>query len=258
MNCKICKNVANILFQETILNKYRIKYYHCGKCGFLQTEDPYWLNESYKSAINISDTGIMERNLYYSKVVSVLLYFFFNRKAKFLDYAGGYGIFTRLMRDIGFDFYWQDLHCDNLISRGFEYNPELTKNVELLTAFEVFEHLVNPFEEIRKMIEISGNIVFSTQILPSQPPEPKQWWYYGFEHGQHVSFYSHKSLSFIAEKMGLNFYSYKDVHMFTKKNFSYSLFKSLILLTKLGLFLYVKKKLKSKTWEDHLLFTKLN
>ena len=31
--------------------------------GYVQTEDPTWLDEAYASPINPSDTGIMDRNL---------------------------------------------------------------------------------------------------------------------------------------------------------------------------------------------------
>ena len=199
MNCRVCNFESSPVFKALILGKNQVQYFKCNNCGYLFTEEPYWLNEAYSSAINISDTGLMGRNTYYSKVVSVLTYFLFNKNGKFVDYAGGYGIFTRLMRDVGLDFYWQDLHCENLLSRGFEYQSGVHKNIELLTAFEVFEHLVNPIEEIKKMVDISGNIIFSTLILPSPIPEPKDWWYYGFEHGQHISFYSLKTLNFIGE-----------------------------------------------------------
>ena len=43
------------------MDKYDVKYFLCGNCGFVFTEEPYWLNEAYKSAINISDTGIVTR-----------------------------------------------------------------------------------------------------------------------------------------------------------------------------------------------------
>lgn len=253
MICKICGNEAEKKFVVKIMRKYEAEYFNCSKCGFLFAGNPVWLDESYKNAINISDTGIMDRNLHYSRIVSLLVYFMFDKNKKFVDYAGGYGIFTRLMRDIGFDFYWQDIYCENLLSRGFEYKPELQKNIELITAFEVYEHLVDPMNEIKKMIDISGNIIFSTLLLSEPVPEPGEWWYYGFEHGQHISFYSHKTLSYIAEKSGLHFYSYKDVHLFTRKKLNNNVFKALILFSKLGLSFYVKKKLKSKIWEDHIL-----
>jgi len=252
MICKICNFDAIPLFKAAVLNKYEVQYFKCSNCGFLFTEEPYWLNEAYSSAINITDTGILERNLRFSKAVSVLIYFLFNKDGKFVDYAGGYGIFTRLMRDIGFDFYWQDLHCDNLLSRGFAYKPELHKHIELLTAFEVFEHLVNPLEEIEKMLGISKNIIFSTVLLPNQMLKPEDWWYYGFEHGQHISFYSLKTLEFLSFKFKLSFYSAKGLHILTNKKINSFLFKLIATLSNYGLSFFVRKNMRSRTWDDYL------
>ena len=89
-------------------------------CGYVQTEDPFWLEESYYSSINDSDTGMMMRNLWHMNVTTTLIYFLFNTKGQFLDYGGGYGVFVRLMRDIGFDYYWQDKYTENLFAQGFE------------------------------------------------------------------------------------------------------------------------------------------
>ena len=253
MICKICNSTSVPQFKSTVLNKFEVQYFKCYQCDFLFTEDPNWLKEAYSSAINITDTGILDRNLRFSKTVSVLIYFLFNKDGKFVDYAGGYGIFTRLMRDIGFDFYWQDLHCDNLLTRGFEYKPELYKDIELLTAFEVFEHLVNPMEEIETMLSISKNIVFSTVLLPDQVPKPEDWWYYGFEHGQHISFYSLKTLKYIAAKFNLNFHTATGLHILTNKKINLRLFKQILKLSNYGLSLFVRKNMKSRTWNDYLL-----
>lgn len=253
MICKICNSATIPKFKAIVLNKYEVQYFKCSRCGFLFTEEPYWLKEAYNSAINITDTGILERNLRFSKVVSVLIYFLFNKSGKFVDYAGGYGIFTRLMRDIGFDFYWQDLHCDNLLSRGFEYNPELHKDVELVTAFEVLEHLVNPAVELEKILNISKNITFSTVLLPEPVPKPEDWWYYGLEHGQHISFYSLETLRYIAAKFKLNFYSSNGLHILTNKKINPLLIKLIVKLSNYGLSTFVAKNIKSKTWDDYLL-----
>ena len=63
---------------------------------FLQTEEPYWLAEAYSSVICAEES--VARNLDLAKRVPILLYYFFNYNAQFVDYAGGYGIFTRMMR----------------------------------------------------------------------------------------------------------------------------------------------------------------
>jgi len=39
----------------------------------------------------------------------------------FLDYAAGYGLFVRLMRDAGYNFRWSDLYCQNLFVRGWSH-----------------------------------------------------------------------------------------------------------------------------------------
>jgi len=107
---------ADKMFDAKIMNKYSIDYFYCSNCGFLQTQAPYWLEESYKHSINLEDTGILHRNVRLSKITSLLLLFLFKKNDKFLDFAGGYGLFTRLMRDRGLDFYWHDPYTRNLMA----------------------------------------------------------------------------------------------------------------------------------------------
>lgn len=197
------------------MSKYTISYWYCSFCGFLQTETPYWLQEAYVSSINNSDTGIVVRNQILSKRVAVILYHLASPADMFLDYAGGYGLFTRMMRDFGYDFYWQDKYTQNLLARGFEY---ISQPISGITSFESFEHFVNPLQEIDKMLDIAKNIIFSTVLLPLPIPQPLDWWYYGLDHGQHISFYSKKTFEYIAQKKGLHFYTNGvDFHMFLHK-----------------------------------------
>ena len=138
--CRVCKLQAEAFFSTVLLQKYSVKYFKCSKCGYVQTEEPYWLEEAYNTPINDSDTGMIMRNLWLKNITSTLIFFIFDSQGKFLDYGGGYGVFVRLMRDVGFDFYWQDKHTENLFARGFEFSESDNANVELLTCFEAFEH----------------------------------------------------------------------------------------------------------------------
>lgn len=252
MICKICSNLSTKIFEAKLLRKYLISYYHCHTCGFLQTEEPFWLEEAYKESINISDTGVISRNIYFSKLVTILICFLFDKEAKFVDFAGGYGIFTRLMRDAGFDFYWHDPYTTNLTARGFEYKPAMGR-VELITSFESFEHFANPIEEIEKMLLISNNILFSTEFLPNPVPNPAEWWYYSLEHGQHISFYRFETLMFIAKKYGLNFLSNgTNIHLFTLKKIRVPAFKMLLKLRRLGIAHLVRWHKSSKTLKDSI------
>jgi len=225
--CTICGTPSGEIFSSKIIKKYIIKYFLCPNCGFLQTEKPFWLKEAYECPINIYDTGILSRNINLSKKTSVLLYLLFNPKERYLDYAGGYGIFTRLMRDIGYNFLWYDPYTQNLLARGFEYRQD--QKIELVTSFETFEHFPEPLVEIEKMLSISRNILFTTILLPENIPEPDSWWYYGREHGQHISFYSVKTLTYIARKYGLNLCTnHYDIHLLSDKLVDNNIFNKIV------------------------------
>ncbi len=250
MICKICQFSTRDLFQATCLKKYTVTYHYCDNCGFLQTEDPCWLKEAYEDPINETDTGVLSRNIYLSNVTTTLLFSLFARKGKFLDYAGGYGILTRMMRDHGFDYYWHDIYAKNIFARGFEFNENI-KSVDLVTCFEAFEHFVQPIQEIDKILRISDNILFTTELLPFPVPLPEQWWYYGLEHGQHVSFYSINTLNHLANKYAMNLYTDKRfVHLLTKKKINESIYKALVLLSSYGLGHVLKFFMRSRTFAD--------
>jgi hypothetical protein len=159
------------------------------------------------------------------------------------------------MRDNGFDYYWNDPYCTNLLAAGFEYEIKSGDKIELLTAFELFEHFIDP-AETNKLLAISRNIIFSTQLLPKPIPEPDKWWYYGFEHGQHISFYSKETLQFIARKNNLNFYSTLGLHIFTEKRINRIKIYLLIMFAVLGLNRLVRINMGSKTEKDNVLMSR--
>ncbi|MBN1396968.1 MAG: class I SAM-dependent methyltransferase [Bacteroidetes bacterium] len=248
MICRLCNREASFFKEGIILNKYNIKYYFCDHCRFLQTEYPYWLNESYESSINPFDTGLVKRNIDLSRKISIMLYYYFNRKGKYLDYAGGCGLFTRMMRDIGFDFYWKDKYSTNILAKGFEYNNK--DDIDAVTVIEAFEHFVKPVEEIESILKISSNIIFTTELLPGEIPKLLNWWYYGQEHGQHVSFYSSDTLAYIANKYGLNFITDGRIHLFTKRKINKTMYSILLKTSEFGSAGIITKKMKSKTASD--------
>jgi hypothetical protein len=211
--------------------------------------EPYWLKEAYESPINATDTGYVMRNVYLSRKTLILFLILFGKEKNFLDFAGGYGMLTRLMRDYGLSFFTDDVYTENLFAKGFEYKEQ---KIEALTCFECFEHLPNPPEEINSMLAISSNILFSTVLLPKTKIPEKDWNYYGLNHGQHVSFYTEETFKYIAKKHGINFYTdHKNLHMFSKIKLPNFIFISILFLTKFQIDLLFRKILKSKTVSDH-------
>jgi hypothetical protein len=210
----------------TILNKYAVSYFRCDFCGFIQTEEPYWLEEAYSSVITASDVGLVRRNLHLSFRTRAVIATWFDASNCFLDYAGGYGLFVRLMRDAGYNFLWHDRYCDNLFAKQFDADLSKDTSFEVVTAFEVLEHIIDPVAEIRSISDYSRNMILSTELIPAHVPRPGSWWYYSLHHGQHISFYSYKTLEVIAQKLSLNLYSDGiSFHLLTEREISPALFK---------------------------------
>jgi 2-polyprenyl-3-methyl-5-hydroxy-6-metoxy-1,4-benzoquinol methylase len=194
--CKICNHLSQKFDAAKILGKYDVNYHRCSACGFVQTDEPHWLEEAYSKAITCLDTGIVQRNI---KDANCLLFFMkFIQSGICMDFGGGVGMLTRIMRDYGFDFYHYDKYAENIYARGFE--ADMSKKYTLVTSFENFEHYVNPSEEIDNLLNMTNILFFSTDIIASNPPLIKDWWYYVPVTGQHISFYSLETLKFIAKK----------------------------------------------------------
>ncbi len=229
MKCLICSGEGKEIFKGKILNKYDICYYQCPECGLIYTEKPYWLEEAYDNSITIYDTGIMSRNISFSiTTYAILKTIFSDKTVRGLDWGGGYGIFVRLMRDLGYSFEWFDKYSENLVSRGFEANMKAEKTYDVITAFEVFEHLPNPLQDIESMLNKTDMILFSTEIYDKgyAYPELGKWWYYVPEEGQHIVFYSNITLHKIAGLFHVNYYPINDsLHIFSKKKINMNAIK---------------------------------
>jgi hypothetical protein len=218
MTCRICEKNTSEVFKTRVLKKYDVTYHQCNSCEFIQTDEPFWLPEAYETAITSLDIGLISRNLYLQEQVPLIIDNCFASAKVMLDYAGGYGLFVRLMRDKGYNFFRQDIYCENIFANYFDINNTDNKSFDLLTAFEVFEHLNQPIEEITKMFRYSEHIVFSTQLIPDKLEDFKNWWYVSPLTGQHIAFYSIKTLSVIAKKFDKTLYSNgTNLHIFTGK-----------------------------------------
>ncbi len=195
--CRVCGESSGFVFELPVLGN-PVGYYECKRCRYLQTQEPYWLERAYKHAINDVDTGIMWRNqTNVGRVVMTMLsYGMLNGRV--IDHAGGYGILVRLLRDAGVDASWRDKYCENLLARGFE---AAETPFDLLTAFEVLEHLVDPVGELENMLTVAPVLLVTTDLIPTQQTPSSSWWYLGSEHGQHIGFFRMSTLQSIALRL---------------------------------------------------------
>lgn len=198
INCRLCDSLSACIFSKTVLKKYNVKFYKCEKCKSLQTEDPYWLKESYQDWVTKYDTGI------YSRVIKTFLVSFFICKIfklkNILDFGGGDGLFCRIMRDYYLNCFSYDKFSKNAYSKGF-----IEKNFstpDLITSFEAIEHFSKPSDELSKIFNLKPKMfLLTTGIYQDQD---KNWNYLEEDSGQHIFFYSKESLEFIAKRYNYN------------------------------------------------------
>lgn len=262
MSCPVCNADMHDCFNAEVLSKYQAQYKVCNECGYLNVVEPHWLEEAYTRAIANADTGLVARNVTLANKISRVIYWLMpeHGQGRYLDLAGGYGMLTRMMRDFGFNFYWADKYCENLIAPGFEYSQSFGA-CSAVTAIEVLEHVVDPVAFVKEALDFSGatTLIFTTELYVGEPPKPNGWWYYTFATGQHIGFFQARTLEKLASNLGLKFYSANGIHLLSKEpinqfalglitNRFFSLFPSFLIRHFLG----------SKTIIDHeLMMNKL-
>jgi hypothetical protein len=50
-NCRVREERMAYFGEAIVLTKHRVQYFRCDKCGFIQSEAPYWLEEANSFAI---------------------------------------------------------------------------------------------------------------------------------------------------------------------------------------------------------------
>lgn len=199
MRCKICQSPTVDFASAEVMGKHRARYRRCTSCGFVFVESPTWLEEAYRSAINRTDLGTVSRTERNSLVAKAFLELSRHRRGHCLDYGAGYGMFVRRMRDLGYDFWAFDEHCENLFAHDFHVSSLVNERFELVTSFEVFEHLENPMQAFEAIFSHSDALLFTTELMPASRPRPGNWWYYGLDHGQHISFFTAEAIAWVAK-----------------------------------------------------------
>ena len=211
--CRLCGASTRSRFTHTIIKQHTVEYYECLGCHSLQTEEPYWLEQAYANDQSVLDVGRAQRNVLVAMVCAYLLERVrVDGNAPCLDWAGAEGLFCRLMRDRGFNFWLYDKFIRPLYAIPYAVADPLALNPVALTAFEYLEHLAQPREELGTLFGLKPRLVVATTELYSGQGE--DWHYLSLHSGRHVFFYSSDAMSWIGAHFGYQYFAFPFVHVF--------------------------------------------
>ena len=232
--CPICNANTVELLDVIDFNKYcthdeiveyelsgiPIYYSNCKSCGFTYANDIYlWNHDDFKKKIYNEEYIKYDQD--YVEVrpqqsFKFLVDFFGEslKNANHLDYGGGSGRLVDIMNQNGISSVNYEPFSSDSVIPNYQF--------DLITAFEVLEHVPNPvdlFDKINGLLSDPGIFLFGTQVNDGWITKGKRldWWYASPRNG-HISLFSKKSLSLLAEKYGFYFASIDSgLHLFTKK-----------------------------------------
>lgn len=189
-----------------------IYYAFCGGCGFcFAPEMSTWSLEKFEDKVYNDDYAVVDPD--YKEVrprgnagTLVSLFGSLPRSVRHLDYGGGNGVLVDLLRTSG----WNSISYDPLVNR--DVSAEQLGRFELITAFEVFEHVPDVqqlMSHLRSLLAPDGLVLFSTLLSDGSIHRNQRlsWWYASPRNG-HISLFSRNSLALLAQNHGFHFGSF--------------------------------------------------
>ncbi len=215
--CRLCGHEAKFRFHQTIMRRRRTAYFECTECGSMQTESPDWLAEAYAASDNVLDVGRAQRNLMTAMFCAYILeQVNLRRDSLCLDWGGAEGLFCRLMRDRGFNFFLYDRYSKPVYAIPFSVPDPGTLQPSVVTVFEVFEHLPDPYRDLASIFMLKPRfLIFSTELYCGQGTD---WQYFSLYGGKHVFFYSRRAIEWIANHFGYRYHAIQFLHVFVSND----------------------------------------
>jgi hypothetical protein len=216
--CRLCGGEVERQFNLRLLGRHEVSYSRCRDCGSLETDEPYWLAEAYATSLTVSDVGAVRRCLTCRAVIWLVLQSLRKPRARVLDFGGGSGLLCRLLRDVGIDAWTCDAYGSSEYALRFRADIDAaeSKSFDVVTAFEVLEHLPHPDQDLNKLFRVSPDVLIAS-TEPYSASYDASWWYLSPKTGQHVFFYSSQALQMIADRFGYALLSIGGWHIFTRR-----------------------------------------
>jgi hypothetical protein len=190
-----------------------VYYCLCRNCGYLfapMFQD--WTREQFLERIYNDDYVAVDPDYLEARPQQnrqVLNEMLGAQKGRFthLDFGGGDGHLSRLLREDG----WDSASWDPFFEPGSSLDG---RRFDFITAFEVFEHAPDPHLMMRQIASAAheGTFIFYSTFVHDRAVRANErisWWYVGPRNG-HVGVFSRYSLSLLGDRHGFKHGSFTD------------------------------------------------
>ncbi len=195
--CNICRSKTRKLYDSRL----QADYYCCQVCEFISKDDQATISSDEALRIyNYHNNSIKDPMYvaYFYEFLNDAVFQYTNEEKKGLDFGSGPSpVLAQILERHGYAMDTYDLF----------YAPNkvyLNKKYDLITSTEVVEHLKNPLEyfELFKEHLVDTGILSIMTLFHEKNDEHFLNWHYKRDKS-HISFYTLKTMEFIAESVGL-------------------------------------------------------
>jgi 2-polyprenyl-6-hydroxyphenyl methylase/3-demethylubiquinone-9 3-methyltransferase len=220
--CKVCDAVSSLFgvvdFHKSCeeargkklgLSGIPVYYRRCERCGFaFTTAFDGWGIAQFQRNIYNTDYLLVDPDYAEARPAGnarlVAESFAGSRETiRILDYGGGTGLLAERLRSAGYDAETYDPFS--------EYDVLPKEQFDLITAFEVMEHVPWPRETAARMaglLKDEGAILFSTLVQPEGFAREGLGWWYAAPRNGHISLYTTASLAHLFKPLGMKVVSF--------------------------------------------------
>ncbi len=206
INCKICSSSTELLLIGDS------EYHTCSNCGFISLSEGFYPEFEDARERYLLHNNSIENAGYVAMLenfISSCVEPFVAEGSRVLDFGSGpQPVLAELMRRRGWDVDIYDIHFAP--ERSYE-----NKSYDIITSTEVFEHLVEPKDVMRKLVgllNVGGMLAIMTSFHPEDPEIFRNWRYR--MDSTHLCFFARRTMVHMAQIFRL------DVLLMDDKNLS--------------------------------------
>lgn len=197
MNCKICKARTNLLFDR----QFKVNYHQCLNCGFIFLDPVHIISEKEElEEYQLHENSIENEGYvrHFERFIAKAITPYKVQVCQVLDFGcGPEPVLAHILTKQGYSvdvydpfFFPAKLYAD--------------KKYDVITTTEVFEHLKDPVEVLRKIHKYlkKGGLLAIMTLFHPRDDEKFQNWSYRREKS-HIAFYTPETMKVLAEMLDM-------------------------------------------------------